>query len=230
MPDRTVSDRTVSDRADQALASGLSFERPILELERKIAELKAIPDVSLNGELKPLARKRDKLLAKIYGGLTAWQKVLVARHSERPQFSDYVDGMCEDFVELHGDRLFGEDRAISTGFARLGAHKVLMIGHRKGKETREKLACNFGCAHPEGYRKALAKNMKSRRALRPSDRDDDQHAGCLPGGRRRGTGPGLGHRREHPGDVPSARCPRSASSSAKAARAARSASGSGIAS
>jgi acetyl-CoA carboxylase carboxyl transferase subunit alpha len=135
----------------------LPFERPILELERKIQELRSIPDVSLNGELKPLERKRDRLLAEIFGNLTPWQTVEVARHARRPQFSDYVSGMCDEFIELHGDRLFGEDRAISTGFARIGDHRILILGHRKGRETREKLACNFGCAHPEGYRKALSK-------------------------------------------------------------------------
>lgn len=145
-----------SDRPE-LLGPGLPFERPILELERKIAELRAIPDVSLNGELKPLERKRDRLLGEIYGGLSPWQVVEVARHSRRPQFRDYVQGMCSEFVELFGDRLFGEDPALSVGFATLGGRRILLMGHRKGRETREKLACNFGCAHPEGYRKALLK-------------------------------------------------------------------------
>ena len=138
-------------------AACLPFERPILELERKIDELRAIPDVNLNGELRPLERKRDRLLKEIYSGLTPWQTVAVARWSQRPQFTDYVEGMCDEFIELHGDRLFGEDKAISAGFARIGDRRVMLIGHRKGRDTREKLACNFGCAHPEGYRKALAK-------------------------------------------------------------------------
>jgi acetyl-CoA carboxylase carboxyl transferase subunit alpha len=128
-----------------------------MALERKIEELKAIPDVSLNGELRPLEKKRDRMLAEILGRLTPWQKVQVARHPDRPQFRDYVDGMCDEWMELHGDRLLGEDKAISAGFARIGEHRFLLIGHRKGQETREKLACNFGCAHPEGYRKALVK-------------------------------------------------------------------------
>ncbi len=135
----------------------LSFERPILELERKIDELRAIPDVNLNGELKPLEVKRDRLLEEIFGKLTPWQTVQVARHPRRPQFMEYVDGMCDEYVELHGDRLYGDDHAISTGFARIGHRKFLMIGHRKGRDTKEKLKCNFGCAHPEGYRKALLK-------------------------------------------------------------------------
>jgi acetyl-CoA carboxylase carboxyl transferase subunit alpha len=138
-------------------AACLPFERSIQALERKIEELKAIPDVDLNGELQPLERRRDHLLDEVFGKLTAWQKVQVARHPRRPQFRDYVKGMCTGWVELHGDRLFGEDRAISTGFAQLGPHRVLVVGHRKGQDTKEKLACNFGCAHPEGYRKAMAK-------------------------------------------------------------------------
>jgi acetyl-CoA carboxylase carboxyl transferase subunit alpha len=138
-------------------AAALAFERPILELERKIEELRSIPNVSLNGELKPLLRKRDRLLIDIFGNLSPWQTVEVARHPRRPQFSDYVNGFCDEHIELHGDRLFGEDKAISTGFARIGDHRFLIVGHRKGQETREKLECNFGCAHPEGYRKALSK-------------------------------------------------------------------------
>ena len=148
-------DRKADDFANDAAT--LPFERPIYELERKIRELKQIPDVSLNGELRPLEKKRDKLLAEVFGNLTPWDTVRVARHSRRPQFTDYVRGMCDEFVELHGDRLFGEDKAISTGLARIEDRRFLVIGHRKGQDTKEKLACNFGCAHPEGYRKALAK-------------------------------------------------------------------------
>lgn len=144
-------------KTDSSLTASLGFERPILELERKIEELRSIPDVSLNGELKPLERKRDRLLADIFGRLSPWQTVEVARHPRRPQFRDYVNGVCDEFIELHGDRLFGEDKAISTGFARIGDLRFLLVGHRKGQETREKLACNFGCANPEGYRKALSK-------------------------------------------------------------------------
>ena len=139
------------------VTASLTFERPILELEQKIEELKSIPDVSLNGELKPLLRKRDRLLTDIFTNLTPWQTVEVARHPRRPQFSDYVNGFCDEHIELHGDRLFGEDKAISTGFGRIGDRRFLIVGHRKGQETREKLECNFGCAHPEGYRKALSK-------------------------------------------------------------------------
>ncbi len=150
--------RTPGGRSSgSGLTASLAFERPILELERKIEELRDIEDVSLGGELKPLERKRDRLLAEIFSNLTPWQTVEVARHPRRPQFSDYIDGICDEYMELHGDRLFGEDKAMGTGFARIGDRRFLVIGHRKGRDTREKLACNFGCAHPEGYRKALAK-------------------------------------------------------------------------
>ena len=146
---------TSSARNDDA--ASLPFERPILDLERKIQELRAIPDVSLNGELKPLERKRDRLIKEIFSKLTPWQKVQVARHARRPQFTDYVRGCCDEFVELHGDRLIGDDRALSTGFARMGDLRFLLVGHRKGQDMKERMECNFGCAHPEGYRKALSK-------------------------------------------------------------------------
>ncbi len=145
----------------------LPFERPVFELERKIEELVALnaatPEMHLNGELKPLLEKRDSLLRDIVGRLSPWERVQLARHSRRPQFRDYAwgteesPGMLDDWIELKGDRLFADDKAIATGFARIGSYRFLLIGHRKGRETREKLACNFGCAHPEGYRKALQK-------------------------------------------------------------------------
>lgn len=145
------------DGTDRPGFSYLPFERPIQELERKIRELKSIPDVSLNGEVKPLEKRLERLIEDIYGNLSAWQVVQVARHPERPQFTDYVRGIADDYLELHGDRLFGDDPAISTGLARIGDRRLLVVGHRKGRTTKEKLACNFGCAHPEGYRKALVK-------------------------------------------------------------------------
>ena len=135
----------------------LEFERPIWNLQKQIRELRGIPDVSLNGELKPLERKLEKVKAQVYDNLTPWQTVEVARHPRRPQFMEYVDGMCDEYIELHGDRLFGDDHAISTGFGRIGDQRFLLVGHRKGRDVKEKLLCNFGCAHPEGYRKALSK-------------------------------------------------------------------------
>ena len=95
------------------------------------------------------------LLRKTYDNLTAWETVQVARHPQRPLFRDYVDMLCREFRELHGDRNFGDDRAIQCGLAKIGGHRVMLIGHHKGKDTKEKIACHFGCAHPEGYRKAL---------------------------------------------------------------------------
>jgi acetyl-CoA carboxylase carboxyl transferase subunit alpha len=163
-PQATPHEPVVRPRADHQTV--LPFERPVAELERKVDELMALSDetsMNLNGELTPLLEKRDRMLAEIVANLGPWERVMIARHPRRPQFRDYVTGeagrpaMVDEWLELHGDRAFGDDRAISTGFARIGPHRVLLIGHRKGRETKEKLVCNFGCAHPEGYRKALLK-------------------------------------------------------------------------
>ncbi|MEE8104703.1 MAG: acetyl-CoA carboxylase carboxyltransferase subunit alpha [Planctomycetota bacterium] len=139
---------------------GLPFERPIVELELKIGELKSLSEstgMNLNGELKPLQQKLDRMTQEIYDDLEPYDVVQVARHPLRPQTSDYINGMLDEYLELHGDRAFGDDHAISAGFARIEEHRFLLIGHRKGKETKENIACNWGCAHPEGYRKALRK-------------------------------------------------------------------------
>ena len=139
---------------------GLPFERPIIELEAKIGELRSLSEstgMNLNGELKPLQEKLGRMTREIYDALTPFDVVQVARHPLRPQTSDYIAGMLDEYLELHGDRVYGEDRAITTGFARIGEHRFLLVGHRKGKETKENIACNWGCAHPEGYRKALQK-------------------------------------------------------------------------
>ncbi|MFO0873833.1 MAG: acetyl-CoA carboxylase carboxyltransferase subunit alpha [Phycisphaerales bacterium] len=136
----------------------LEFDEPIIEIERQIESLRARPDAAIyEDELRTLVATRDKLLVKTYATLTPWQTVRVARHPLRPQSSDYVRLLCRDFCELHGDRRFGDDAAIVTGMARIGSVKVMLVGHRKGRTMPEKLACNFGCAHPEGYRKALLK-------------------------------------------------------------------------
>ena len=97
------------------------------------------------------------MLKKTYQNLTAWETVQVARHPSRPQTRDYIDMIVKDFDELHGDRKFSDDQAMVAGMGRIGGHKCMIIGHHKGRDTKEKIACNFGCAHPEGYRKALAK-------------------------------------------------------------------------
>jgi acetyl-CoA carboxylase carboxyl transferase subunit alpha len=136
----------------------LPFEQPVSDLERQIAALAAREDAeSLKDELAALRASRDSLLKKLYSDLEPWDVVRVARHPARPQTSDYIQMLCRDFRELHGDRRFGDDPAIITGFGRIGPHKCMIVGHQKGKTTAEKIACHWGCPHPEGYRKALAK-------------------------------------------------------------------------
>jgi len=136
----------------------LPFETPVREIEKQIESLEKRPDAeSFAAELKDLRSSRDRLLAKLYQELSPWDTVRVARHPARPQTSDYIRLLCRDFCELHGDRHFGDDPAIITGLGRIGPHKMMVIGHRKGNTTQERIACHFGCAHPEGYRKALMK-------------------------------------------------------------------------
>ena len=146
--------------ANDAPRIGLPFERPIVELELKIGELQSLSEstgMNLNGELKPLQEKLSRMTREIYDNLDPYDVVQIARHPLRPQTSDYISGMLDEYLELHGDRGFGDDHAITTGFARIGEQRFLLIGHRKGKETKENIECNWGCAHPEGYRKALKK-------------------------------------------------------------------------
>ncbi|MFM7137753.1 MAG: acetyl-CoA carboxylase carboxyltransferase subunit alpha [Planctomycetota bacterium] len=136
----------------------LDLEKPIYELEDRIAALEAAP---LGGqqqeELRLLRRELVEVQRKIFGDLDPWQTVEVARHPDRPKTSDYLSLVFDEFVELHGDRAFGDDRAMLTGFAKLDQHKLMVIGHQKGKTLAERQACHFGCAHPEGYRKAMGK-------------------------------------------------------------------------
>ena len=136
----------------------LPFEQDIHEMEELLARLEAAPDAP--GAVESIRRMRRELVnlkRERYANLTAWETVLVSRHKDRPQTLDYIDMIFDEFVELHGDRAFGDDRAIRTGFARLGDYKVMLIGHQKGHTTAERTQCLFGCAHPEGYRKALGK-------------------------------------------------------------------------
>lgn len=136
----------------------LDFEKPIVELESKINELKNFSSgkkVNLNAEIKKLEEKLGKMKTEIYAGLTPWQRVQIARHPQRPYTFDYIRLMMTDFVELHGDRLFADDLALVGGFAKLGDKKVMVMGHQKGRDTKENVMRNFGCAHPEGYRKAI---------------------------------------------------------------------------
>lgn len=139
---------------------GLDFEAPLIELEEKIKELQSfsnLAEVDLSKEIKTLQTRADHLKIEIYKNLTPWQRVLLARHPQRPDFTDYVNLLFTDFVELHGDRTFRDDPAIMCGLARVNDYKVMVIGTRKGKTTSERITCNFGCPHPEGYRKALHK-------------------------------------------------------------------------
>lgn len=134
----------------------LEFEKPIYELESKIKELKNLNtgDLSIIDEIKRLENKQKKLLKKIYSELSPWQKVLVARHQERPKTSDYIAALIDNFVPLAGDRLFSEDQAVIAGIGRFRGTSVAIIGHEKGKDTQDRIKHNFGMPHPEGYRKA----------------------------------------------------------------------------
>ena len=135
----------------------LDFEEPIAALERKIQELKSSENkdkTKLTGEIEKLNQSIIKLTERIYGNLSAWQCVQVARHPQRPHFIDLVVKICEEFHELHGDRHFGDDKALIGGLARIGDHRVVLIGHEKGRATEDKISRNFGMPQPEGYRKA----------------------------------------------------------------------------
>lgn len=137
----------------------LEFEKPIAELEAKIAELEAVDKSddgpSITDELGKLREKSAKQLKDTYKNLSAWRKTQVARHAERPHFSDYLDGLFEDFQELAGDRVFGNDEAVIGGLAKFKSRSVVVMGHEKGRTTESRIKHNFGMAHPEGYRKAV---------------------------------------------------------------------------
>ncbi len=138
--------------------AGLNFEKPIIELENKIQELRHFTSekkIDLSSEIKRLEEKLAQLKKEIYGNLTAWQRVQLARHPLRPYTLDYIGMVMSDFIQIHGDRSFSDDKAIIAGLARINGQKVVVIGHQKGRDTKENLKRNFGCAHPEGYRKAL---------------------------------------------------------------------------
>ncbi|MFC1620980.1 acetyl-CoA carboxylase carboxyltransferase subunit alpha [Candidatus Omnitrophota bacterium] len=140
------------------MAGGLDFEKPILELELKIAELKSLASdgsINLSAEIKTLEARLEKVKKDIFSSLTSWQKIQIARHPKRPYTTDYISMIMVDFVELHGDRMFQDDKAMIGGFAKIDGEKVMVIGHQKGRDTKENLMRNFGSAHPEGYRKAM---------------------------------------------------------------------------
>ena len=148
---------------------GLAFEKPILALEEQLAAMQSAgePDAAGAEEIRRLRRELTETTREIYANLTPWQTVQVARHKDRPQTNDYLNLMFDEFVELHGDRHFGDDRAIRTGFAKLDQFKVMVVGHQKGQNLKERSACYFGCAHPEGYRKALKKMLMAAKYKMP---------------------------------------------------------------
>ncbi len=136
----------------------LDFEKPILELQKKISDMEEFSrseNIELDSEIKSLQVKLDKMRRNIFANLTRWQRVQLARHPKRPYTLDYINMITTDFVELHGDRYFADDKAIISGFAKLDGRPVLILGQQKGRDTKDKLYRNFGMANPEGYRKAL---------------------------------------------------------------------------
>lgn len=140
------------------MSSYLEFEKPITELEGKIKELRHTADggdVNISDELARLEGKVDQVLKQVYGKLSSWQKMQVARHPNRPHFSDYVDALIEGFVPLNGDRVYGDDNALLGGIGRFRGQSVVVLGHEKGSGTDGRVRHNFGMAHPEGYRKAV---------------------------------------------------------------------------
>jgi acetyl-CoA carboxylase carboxyl transferase subunit alpha len=143
-----------------AMQSGwLDFEQPLVELERRLEDLRALPeredDTATERELRILERKAQRVRARLFNDLTPWQRVQLARHPRRPYTLDYIPLLFTEFLELHGDRGHGDDAAIVTGLARFRGRPIAVIGHQKGRSTRENLQRNFGMPHPEGYRKAL---------------------------------------------------------------------------
>ena len=136
----------------------LPFEKPLLEFQHKLDELKNFSDksnISVEEETARLRRELQEARRELYAHLTPWQEVMVARHPLRPYTGDYISAFIDDFTELHGDRLVSDDQSILGGFGKLNGHRVMVIGTQKGRDTKSNLACNFGCPFPEGYRKAL---------------------------------------------------------------------------
>lgn len=148
----------------------LEFEKPIEELEIKIDEMRRISDgkdVNLSGEIRKLEKKVKDMRTDIFSKLTPWQKTLLARHPDRPYTLDYINLMTEEFIELHGDRRYADDKAIIGGLAKIQGTAVVIIGHQKGRGTKERIWRNFGQPHPEGYRKALRLMQMAEKFKRP---------------------------------------------------------------
>ncbi len=152
------------------MAGELPFEKPLVELQEKIKELRRFTEekgIDFSDEVARLEQKAKDLAEQIYGNLTPWQRVQIARHPERPTTLEYIQRIFTDFMELHGDRLYGDDEAIVGGIARLDGMPVTVIGHQKGKDTKENISRNFGMPHPEGYRKALRLMQQADKFRRP---------------------------------------------------------------
>ncbi|GAB6138092.1 acetyl-CoA carboxylase carboxyl transferase subunit alpha [Halanaerobaculum tunisiense] len=148
----------------------LDFEKPLIELEEKINELNSFmkkKDIDLSDEVERLKNRADKLRNEIFSDLEPWEILKIARHPERPTTLDYIDLICEDFIELHGDREFSDDKALVGGIGKINSTPVTIIGHQKGKSTKENIERNFGMAHPEGYRKALRLMKQAEKFGRP---------------------------------------------------------------
>ena len=158
MPATTTVAKSSETKMSQGMGGWLDFERPLVELEQKIEELRDFANgerLEFREELHRLESKADKLRQEIFTGLTRWQRVQLARHPKRPYTLDYLEVLAEGFLELRGDRSFADDRAIVGGIGVFRGRKVLFVGHQKGRDIKEKLERNFGMPHPEGYRKAL---------------------------------------------------------------------------
>lgn len=148
----------------------LDFEKPVYDLRQKIVELKSFTeesDMDLSGEIDTLESRLEKLEAEIYGNLSPWDRVQMARHPERPTTLDYIHELFDAFIEFHGDRLYGDDEAIVSGIAKYRGKPVTVIGHQRGKNTKENIRRNFGSPHPEGYRKALRQMKQAEKFNRP---------------------------------------------------------------
>lgn len=152
------------------MANELPFEKPVTELKTKIEELKRFTEeksIDLSGEIHKLEERLEQLENDIYGNMKPWDRVQIARHSERPTTLDYIAHLFTDFIELHGDRLYGDDEAIVAGIAKFHDRPITVIGHQRGKDTKENIRRNFGMPHPEGYRKALRLMKQAEKFKRP---------------------------------------------------------------
>jgi acetyl-CoA carboxylase carboxyl transferase subunit alpha len=178
------------------MAVVLAFERPVVELVARVRELRELAneDARFGAELRRLEDKAAVLAREVFAGLTPMQKVQVARHPSRPYSQDYIERLFEDFVELHGDRRFADDQAIVAGLGRFHGRSVAIVGHRKGRSTKENMACNFGMPNPEGYRKAIRLyEMADRFGLPIFTFVDTPGAYCGIGAEERGQSEAIGH-------------------------------------